>query len=80
VNPPVCHTSRGRARAGLTGGPEPALPHVIEDLVNHRSGHKAGVAAVYNRAEYRAERARAMQLWADHLLQGEPAQVIPLRA
>src|SRR5262249_43046379 len=33
-----------------------ALPHVIEATVNHVSGHLAGVAGVYNKALYLAER------------------------
>lgn len=43
-------------------------PAVIEAVVNHMSGIKSGVAGVYNRAEHLPERARVMQLWADHLL------------
>jgi integrase len=51
-------------------------PHVIEAVVNHISGHKAGVAGVYNRATYAAEKRAALQRWADHveaLVAGEPA-------
>ena len=33
-------------------------PHVIEAVLNHVSGHKAGVAGVYNRASYAAESVR----------------------
>ena len=40
-----------------------ALPHVIEACVNHVSGHKAGVAGVYNRAAYAEERRLAMMTW-----------------
>ena len=56
------------------------LPHVVEALVNDLSGHKGGVAGIYNRALYAPDKARAVQLWADHLLQSEPAKVVPLRA
>ncbi len=42
-------------------------PHVIEAVVNHISGHKAGVAGVYNRATYGPEKRRALQEWADYL-------------
>ena len=31
-------------------------PHVVEAVLNHVSGHKAGVAGTYNVAEYRAEK------------------------
>jgi integrase len=39
-------------------------PHVVEKILNHRL---QGVMAVYNRAEYEAERAEAMQRWSDEL-------------
>jgi integrase len=42
-------------------------PHVIEAVVNHISGHKAGVAGVYNRATYAAEKREALERWADHI-------------
>ena len=38
-----------------SGSPQPQ-PHIIEAVVNHVSGHKAGVAGVYNRATYADER------------------------
>jgi integrase len=44
-----------------------AAPHVVEAITNHVSGHKAGVAGVYNRAAYWDERCRALDLWANHL-------------
>lgn len=44
------------------------LPHVIEAVLNHASGHKAGVAGVYNRATYAKEKRDAVDLWATHLL------------
>ena len=43
------------------------LPHVIEALLNHVSGHKAGVAGVYNRATYRDEKRKALNAWAEHI-------------
>ena len=42
-------------------------PHVIEAIVNHVSGHKGGVAGVYNHARYRPQKAIALQRWADWL-------------
>ena len=42
-------------------------PHVIETVINHVSGHKGGIAGVYNRAAYRADKAAALQRWADWL-------------
>jgi integrase len=42
-------------------------PHIIEAVLNHVSGHKAGVAGIYNRARYVGEMRDALQRWADHL-------------
>ena len=41
-----------------------AQPHVVEECVNHVSGHKAGVAGIYNRAAYADEKRSAMSAWA----------------
>lgn len=55
-------------RSTVTGMAELGCqPHVIEAVVNHVSGHKAGVAGIYNRATYAAEKRIALQMWADHL-------------
>jgi len=40
---------------------------VVEAILNHVSGHKAGVAGIYNRAQYRAEKRAPLELWADHI-------------
>jgi integrase len=42
-------------------------PHVIEAVLNHVSGHKAGVAGIYNRSTYATEKRAALELWANHL-------------
>ena len=42
-------------------------PHVIEAVINHVSGHKGGVAGVYNLASYRPQKAAALQVYADWL-------------
>ena len=44
-----------------------AQPHVIEAIVNHISGHKAGVAGIYNRALYLDERVKALDAWAQYI-------------
>lgn len=44
------------------------LPHVVEAVLNHISGHKAGVAGIYNRAIYAPEKRAALQKWADHIV------------
>jgi integrase len=43
------------------------LPHVIEAVLNHYSGHRKGVAGVYNRSPYEREVRAALALWEDHL-------------
>jgi integrase len=57
-------------------------PHVIEAVLNHYSGSKAGVAGVYNRSTYAREKKAALDLWADRLLamvSGRKSNVAPLR-
>jgi integrase len=43
------------------------FPHIIEAVLNHVSGHHAGVAGVYNRARYEDEMRAALIKWADHV-------------
>jgi integrase len=43
-------------------------PHIIEAVINHVSGHKAGVAGIYNRASYSKEKREALDLWARHVM------------
>jgi integrase len=65
----------GMAKIGI-------LPHVVEAVLNHIGGHKAGVAGIYNHATYEAEKAAALVRWAEHFMaavMGEPAKVVPLR-
>ena len=44
-----------------------APPHVVEAIVNHVSGHRAGVAGIYNHATYATEGRQAMEAWARQL-------------
>jgi integrase len=44
-----------------------AQPHICEAIANHISGHKQGVAGVYNKAAYSAEKRRALDLWGAHV-------------
>ena len=56
-------------------------PHVVEAVVNHISGAKAGVAGIYNRAEYATEKKAALARWAQHVLgivDGGAANVVTL--
>jgi integrase len=71
-------------RSAATGMSEIGVaPHIVEAILNHVSGHRAGVAGIYNRAAYATEKADALQRWADHverLANGQPAsRVIPFR-
>jgi integrase len=43
-------------------------PHIVEAILNHISGHKAGVAGVYNRSTYATEKREALTLWSDHVM------------
>lgn len=68
------------AERELAGGLE-IQPHVVEAVLNHYSGAKAGVAGVYNRSTYAREKRAALDLWADQLLaivEGRPTKVTPL--
>jgi integrase len=42
-------------------------PHVADKILNHQSGTISGVAAVYQRHEFLAERRAALDLWATHV-------------
>jgi hypothetical protein len=62
-------------------------PHVIEAVLNHISGHKGGVAGVYNRYEYLPEKTAALSMWADHVMaavreatESRTSNLVPLRA
>jgi hypothetical protein len=43
------------------------LPHIVEAVLNHVSGHRAGVAGNYNRALYLDDKRRALIAWANHI-------------
>jgi integrase len=56
-------------------------PWVIEQLLNHQSGHKAGVHGIYNRSTYTEEITHALGMWEDHihsLVEGSERKVIAL--
>jgi len=56
-------------------------PHIVEAVLNHVSGHRAGVAGVYNRALYAKEKANALTRWAEHLasiITGEPSKIVAI--
>jgi integrase len=58
------------------------LPHIVEAVLNHVSGHKAGVAGVYNRSTYEREVRAALELWGEHVravVKGGKRNVVALR-
>lgn len=59
-------------------------PHIIEAVLNHVSGHKAGVAGIYNRSTYAAEKRAALEAWGKYLAtivaQASGANVVRLGA
>jgi integrase len=55
-------------RSAATGMAElGVLPHIIEAILNHVSGHRAGVAGIYNRARYEGEVRGALAKWARYV-------------
>jgi integrase len=57
-------------------------PDVIEQVLNHVSGTRAGVAGIYNRSALLPERREALKRWEQHVLaivEGRPANVTPIR-
>jgi len=61
----VVHDLRRSVATGLAD--LGVLPHIIEAVLNHVSGHKSGVAGVYNRARYAPEVRDALAKWSEHL-------------
>jgi hypothetical protein len=59
-------------------------PHIVEAILNHQSGHKAGIAGRYNAAAYREQKRAALTRyadWLDQVISGEsPTNVLPMRA
>jgi integrase len=50
----------GMARLGVA-------PHIADKILNHQAGTISGVAAVYQRHEFLAERRAALDLWGAHV-------------
>ena len=42
-------------------------PHIVEAILGHVSGFRAGVAGIYNRATYLKEKKSALQLWGNRV-------------
>jgi len=56
-------------RSVVTGMNEHGIapPHIIEAVVNHISGHRGGIAGIYNVASYLDARDLALQAWGVHV-------------
>jgi integrase len=72
-------------RSVATGMAEMGVePHIIEAVLNHVSGHRGGVAGIYNKATYLEAKTKALDLWAQHIAvivtQATGANVARLRA
>jgi len=66
IAPWVIHDLRRTAATGMAEKLK-VPPHIIEAVLNHTGGAKAGVAGIYNRAVYAPEKAEALRQWADHV-------------
>ncbi len=79
VAPFVLHDIRRSAATGMAN--LGVQPHVIETILNHVSGHKSGIAGIYNRSSYQREVKAAMALWSEHvrtLVEGGERKVLVL--
>jgi integrase len=65
----VLHDFRRYLSTTLHQKPFSISPHVVEILLGHISGHKGGVAGVYNQAEYLDERRDALERWGAHIME-----------
>jgi len=66
IEPWTYHDLRRTAASGMARLSVPV--HIVEAVLNHRSGSIKGVAAVYNRYDYAEEKRAALTAWADEVL------------
>ena len=66
LQPWSLHDLRRTCATGLASLRQP--PHVIEAILNHRTGIIGGVAAIYNQFEYLDEKADALSAWESYVL------------
>jgi integrase len=79
IAPFILHDLRRTAASGMARLGIP--PHVVDRVLNHSAGTIRGVAAVYNRFEYRDERRAALAAWASFvagLVTPTPSNVVTL--
>ena len=76
----VIHDLRRSVATGM--GELGVQPHIVEAVLNHVSGSKAGVAGIYNKSQYEAEKTTALARWDAHLadvLASKKTNVAPLK-
>jgi integrase len=81
IPPWTIHDLRRTAATGMAS--LRIAPHVVEAVLNHRSGARRGVAGIYNRADYAEEKREALEAWAralDSITGQGVANVVQLRA
>jgi integrase len=62
----VLHDLRRTVASGMAA--LGVAPHVADKILNHQSGAISGIAAVYQRHEFLAERKAATELWSRHVV------------
>ncbi|MER9168541.1 tyrosine-type recombinase/integrase [Mesorhizobium australicum] len=65
LQPWTFHDLRRTAASGMAGLGVPV--HVVEAILNHKSGVISGVAAIYNRHDYAREKRQALEAWANRV-------------
>jgi integrase len=61
----VLHDLRRTVATGMAG--LGVAPHVADKILNHQGGAISGIAAVYQRFEFLAERQSALEIWSQHI-------------
>ena len=80
TRPFTLHDLRRTAATGMAGLGFP--PHIVEAVLNHRSGTRRGVAGVYNRFDYATEKRDALEAWGQYvvsLVEAKPDDVLELQ-
>jgi integrase len=57
-------------------------PHIIEEILHHYDGHRAGTAGIYNRSAYLTAVKTALTRWSDYvaaLAEGRKSNILPLK-
>lgn len=73
------HDLRRTATTGMASLRFP--PHVVEAVLNHKSGMRSRVAGIYNQFDYADEKRQALEAWSRHvmrLVEGGGDNVVPM--